>query len=327
MGIGAMCAAMLGLPLTSTLLATAVARHGRPERHAARDRRGRRGLRHVGAADAGTAARGTGGARGDPGGRARSGGRLDVFSRRAGAGSRAAAGGNGASRRAERAAPWRRDAGRRAIRQPSAASIGQPMPVATTNGSMAGGAGTSAAAVTRPAQARASRTTNTQVRRALSRVGVDRDITSHDSPIAESQAPRPCGACADVTETTAPGPTELPESEQQRRGVWWRPDRARGGWACSSRSDRSASRWRRSRRSGRRSRGRPSASPTSWDRSSSRSPATCSSARPSTSSTAGTRCCGCGGGPPRGSRDGSTGRRRPSSSRARCSSTSARSRA
>jgi hypothetical protein len=29
-----------------------------------------------------------------------------------------------------------------------------------------------------------------------------------------------------VTETTAPGPTELPESEQQRRGVWWRPDRA-----------------------------------------------------------------------------------------------------
>ena len=35
----------------------------------------------------------------------------------------------------------------------------------------------------------------------------------------------------------------------------------------------------------------------------------------------------CGGGPPRGSRDGSTGWRRPSSSPARCSSTSARSRA
>jgi hypothetical protein len=66
MGIGAMCAAMLGPTPDLDAARDRVARHGRPERHAGRDRRGRRGPRDVRAARPGPRAGGAGAAAAEP---------------------------------------------------------------------------------------------------------------------------------------------------------------------------------------------------------------------------------------------------------------------
>ena len=73
-----------------------------------------------------------------------------------------------ASRRAPCAYPLVRPARNAATNagNSSAASIGQPMQVATMSGTTAGGAGTSTAAVTRPAQITTVKATKVQVRSA-----------------------------------------------------------------------------------------------------------------------------------------------------------------
>ena len=130
MGIGAMCAAMLGLPLTSVLLATVLLGSDGLHCHAAGDRRGRRRLRDLRAARAGPRAcerRGERAGRGRDR-RSRRGAGMRQVRGRAGAASRAAASGSGACRRAgER----RARAGGRAPRAGRRATTGAPAPRAS----------------------------------------------------------------------------------------------------------------------------------------------------------------------------------------------------
>src|SRR3954452_9661177 len=89
-----------------------------------------------------------------------------------------------ASRRAPDAPPLARRARNAATSAgtSSAAIIGQPMQVATMSGITAGGAGTSTAAVTRPAQITTVKATKTQVRSAWPRVRIGRNIIGEGFP-------------------------------------------------------------------------------------------------------------------------------------------------